>query len=111
MPTKIFESVNGKLNEIKNTGLDDLHGLWQSLHATDLNKDGKIDLVLGNIGENFYLKPDNKQPVKIWINDFDGSGTQEQFLTRSIDGKDMPVFLKREVTDQFPALKKTKSQA
>ena len=30
----------------------------------------------------------------------------EQFLTRTIEGKDMPVFLKREITDQFPALKK-----
>jgi enediyne biosynthesis protein E4 len=63
-------------------------------------------LVLGNIGENFYLRPDKEHPVKLWLNDFDKTGTMDHFLTRSIAGKDWPVFLKREITDQFPALKK-----
>jgi hypothetical protein len=30
----------------------------------------------------------------------------DQFLTRTVEGRDMPVFLKREITEQFPALKK-----
>ena len=71
-----------------------------------MNSDGKQDLILGNIGENFYLRPDAKKPAKLWLNDFDQNGTTEQFITRMIDGKDMPVFLKREITDQFPGLKK-----
>ena len=61
---------------------------------------------MGNIGENFYLRPSSEQPVKLWLNDFDKSGTVDAFLTRSINGRDMPVFLKREITEQFPALKK-----
>jgi hypothetical protein len=32
-------------------------------------------LILGNIGENFYLRPDKQNPVKIFINDFDENGT------------------------------------
>jgi hypothetical protein len=42
----------------------------------------------------------------LWLNDFDGNGTAEQFITRTIGNKDLPVFLKREITDQFPGLKK-----
>jgi hypothetical protein len=61
---------------------------------------------LGNIGENFYLRPDKEQPVKLWLNDFDKTGTMDHFLTRNVDGRDVPVFLKREITDQFPVLKK-----
>jgi hypothetical protein len=61
---------------------------------------------MGNIGENFYLRPTQSNPVKLWINDFDQNGTGEQFLTRTIEGRDMPVFLKREITEQFPGLKK-----
>jgi hypothetical protein len=83
-----------------------LHGWWQSIYAADLNSDGKQDLVIGNIGENFYLKPNDKNPVKLWLNDFDQNGSMEQFLTRTVNGNDMPVFLKREITDQFPTLKK-----
>lgn len=90
----------------KNTGLEKYSGWWQTVKTGDLNGDGKPDLVLGNIGENFYLRPGFEQPVKLWLNDFDKSGTIDAFLTRSIKGRDMPVFLKREITEQFPALKK-----
>ena len=44
--------------------------------------------------------------LKLWLNDFDQNGSTDAFLTRSVGGRDMPVFLKREITDQFPALKK-----
>jgi hypothetical protein len=108
MSPRVFSYNKGqnKFEELKNTGLENLYGWWQTVTATDINGDGKTDLILGNIGENFYLRPDEKNPVKLWINDFDGNGVVQQFLTRTIEGKDMPVFLKREITDQFPGLKK-----
>jgi len=108
MATKIFGYNKGKkqFEEIKQTGLDQLYGWWQTIAAADISGDGKTDLVIGNIGENFYLRPDAKNPVKLWVNDFDNSGTTDQFLTRTVKDRDMPVFLKREVTDQFPGLKK-----
>jgi hypothetical protein len=65
---------------------------------------------MGNIGDNFYLHPNRQNPVKMWINDFDQNGSIEKIITRSIEGKDMPVFLKREMTDQLPSLKKQNLQ-
>jgi hypothetical protein len=106
MATRIFSFNGNKFEEQKNTNLNGLYGWWQTIAAGDLNNDGKEDLILGNIGENFYLKPDSAHPVKMWLNDFDQSGSIDQFRTRTIDGKDMPVLLKRDVTDQFPSLKK-----
>jgi hypothetical protein len=108
MATRVFsfdKSAN-KFKELADTKLGELYGWWQTITAADLNGDGYTDLVLGNIGENFYLRPNKENPVKLWLNDFDQNGTREQFLTRQIAGKDMPVFLKREITDQFPGLKK-----
>jgi len=101
-----YDKATGKMNEWKSTGLEKLSGWWQSVKSVDLNGDGKLDLVLGNIGENFYLRPTLENPVKLWLNDFDKSGTVDAFVTRTVKGKDMPVFLKREITEQFPALKK-----
>ena len=101
-----YDKGAGKMIAWKNTGLEKYSGWWQTVKTGDLNGDGKPDLVLGNIGENFYLRPGFEQPVKLWLNDFDKSGTIDAFLTRSIKGRDMPVFLKREITEQFPALKK-----
>ena len=108
MATRIFGYNSGTktFEEQKNTNLQNLFGWWQSIAAADVNGDGLQDLIIGNIGENFYLRPDKENPVRLWTNDFDNNGTSEQFITRTIDGKDMPVFLKREITDQFPGLKK-----
>jgi hypothetical protein len=101
-----YKKQENKLVELKNTGLEELYGWWQTVKTGDLNGDGKEELVLGNIGENFYLRPDQDNPVKLWLNDFDKTGTLDHFLTRHVEGRDVPVFLKREITDQFPMLKK-----
>ena len=101
-----YNKKENKLEEQSNTGLQDLKGWWQSVKTVDINGDGKLDMVLGNTGENFYLRPSKDQPVKLWLNDYDKSGTQDQFLTRTVEGKDMPVFLKHEMEFQMPILKK-----
>ena len=105
MTPRSFQFSKGKLTELDN-GLSNYQGWWQSIHAADIDLDGDTDFVLGNLGENFYLKPSNKQPVRLWMKDFDGNGIADKILTQTIDGKDMPVFTKREITDQLPSLKK-----
>lgn len=105
MAPRIFSFEGNRFQEIK-SNLNDLHGWWRSIAASDVDGDGDLDLILGNIGENFYLKPDEQHPVKLWMNDFDQNGTMEKILTRTVEGKDMPVFLKRELTEQIPSLTK-----
>lgn len=105
MSPKIFSVEKGKINLVK-TNLDELNGWWQSVAIADIDNDGKKDIVLGNIGENFYLHPTSEQPVKLWINDFDGSGNTDKILTRRVDGADKPVFLKNDIQDQVPGIKK-----
>ena len=82
----------------------------RTFKRADVNGDGKQDLILGNIGENFYLNPNKQNPVKLWINDFNQNGNTDKILTRTIDGKDMPVFLKHDMQDQIPSIKKQNLQ-
>jgi hypothetical protein len=105
MGIQVFKYTNGKFNAIK-TNLNALEGWWQSLAVTDINNDGKPDFILGNLGENFSLKPSVTQPVKIFIGDFDDNGRTDKIITRTIDGNDKPLFMKREVQDELPVLKK-----
>lgn len=99
-------TFNGKaFVEIK-TGLEDLFGWWQTVSVADVNHDGNMDLILGNIGENFYLNANKTNPVKLWIKDFDQNEYVDKIFTRTVDGKDVPVFMKKEITEQIPSLKK-----
>ena len=105
MGTHIYSFRGDHFIEIP-SNLNNLFGWWQTVAVADLNSDGRQDLILGNIGENFYLHPDSTHPVKLWINDFNQTSTLDKILTYTVDGKDKPVFLKREIVDQFPGLKK-----
>lgn len=106
---KTFAFSNGAMTEVK-TNLTDKKGWWRSLCTMDLDNDGREDLILGNIGENFYLRPDSSHPVRIWINQFGMDGTIQQVMTRTVDGRDVPVFMKKNLEEQFPYLKKQSLQ-
>ena len=121
MTPKIFSFKGDHFEEVK-TNLDNMFGWWQTVSCADVNGDGRMDLLLGNIGENFYLQPDEKRPVKLWINDYDQNNSVEKIMTYTVDarlplhgyadnetvgqGKDMPVFLKKDMEDQLPSIKK-----
>ena len=105
MAPRIFELDGSKLIE-QSTGLDSLRGWWFSVEVMDVDNDGDQDMILGNVGENFSIKGSFEEPVKIWIKDFDGNQTIEKIVTRTIKGKDKPIFLKREFTSQLNHLKK-----
>ncbi len=105
MAPKIFKYKNNAFIEVK-TNLDDKMGWWQTVAVADLNGDGKQDLILGNLGENFYLHPNKENPVKLFLNDFDNNGRMDKIISRTVDGKDKPVFMKGELESQMPVLKK-----
>jgi hypothetical protein len=101
----VYAFEKGKMVE-QATNLNGLNGWWQSIQMADIDGDGLQDLIIGNMGENGYLKPTPAAPVKLWINDFDGNESIDKILTRTIDGKDVPVFMKGEMQEQIPLLKK-----
>ncbi|MEL6850780.1 MAG: VCBS repeat-containing protein [Bacteroidota bacterium] len=109
MAPKIFSYNGTTLKEVE-SNLDAFSGWWYTVESADVDKDGDQDLLLGNLGENFYLKADSTAPLKIWISDFDQNQSIEKIITRSIDGRDMPVPLKRDITDQLASLKRQNLQ-
>jgi hypothetical protein len=105
MALRIFSFEKDHFKEIK-TNITDKFGWWQTVTTADINSDGKQDLVLGNIGENFYLRPNEANPVKLWMNDYDNNNDIDKIVTQTINGKDMPVFLKHDLQEQLPTIKK-----
>ena len=105
MSPTIFKN-NGRRLSLKETNLKSLTGWWNTIETTDIDNDGDLDFVLGNRGENIPYRASTEQPVKMFVNDFDNNGTIEQITTRTIDGDDRPIILKKELTAQIASLKK-----
>jgi len=106
MPIKIFMNKKGKLIQQHSPVLDELKGLWQRVILTDLDGDGKVDIIAGNYGWNSKLKPTEADPVKLFLSDLDGNGTIDPLLTYSIDKKDYSFLGKGELEKQVPLIRK-----
>ena len=94
---------NGRFEKKVLTGL---HGWWNFILPVDVNNDGNIDLVAGNLGLNSRLQASEKQPVRLYYDDFDKNGKKEQVLTYYVNGREIPFANKNELDNQMPVLKK-----
>jgi hypothetical protein len=86
--------------------LSDKKGWWNFVLPIDLDNDGNIDLIAGNLGLNSRLKASDKEPVRMYYADFDGNGKKEQILTYYLAGKELPFANKTELEKQMPIMKK-----
>jgi hypothetical protein len=74
---RIFKNNKGKFKELKNTGLENLKGLWTSANSGDFDNDGDTDYVLGNVGLNTLFKGTKDEPIKVLAKDFDNNGNYD----------------------------------
>lgn len=86
--------------------MSDKNGWWNFILPVDLNNDGNIDLIAGNLGLNSRLQASDKEPVRLYYNDFDDNKIKEQILTYYVQGKEIPFLGKEELTKQLPGIKR-----
>lgn len=81
-PIRFFKNVNGKFTEVTdNTGLENQLGWWNSLAAADIDNDGDMDYIAGNLGRNSYFKGSQEEPVRIYAKDLDQNGTIDPLIS------------------------------
>ena len=83
-----------------------LPGWWNFTIPVDVDEDGDLDLVAGNLGLNSRLKASKQEPIKMYYNDFDDNGTKEQIVSYYVQGKEIPFANKDEIQRQIPLIKK-----
>lgn len=112
MPVRFFKNNNGRLQEVtKETGLTDMAGMWRSLAAADIDKDGDMDLVAGNLGLNCIYHAGPQQPMELYAKDLDGNGSIDPVMFYYIKDNSgtkrlFPGISRGQFSDQVPAIKK-----
>jgi enediyne biosynthesis protein E4 len=108
MPITILVNENGKLAPLptQGSGLENTNGWWNTVTASDIDLDGDLDLIAGNLGLNSKLHASIDQPVNMYESDFDKNDQTDQVLTHFMNGKEYPFHTRDEMTKQMPFLKK-----
>jgi len=96
---QVFINKKGKLSLLEIP--KNLEGLWQSITAFDIDKDGDKDILLGNWGLNTKFKATPENPLRLYYGDFDANNKKETVLTYSKKGKEYPVNSKNELAAQM----------
>ena len=106
MPISVFIFNNGKL-ENKTTDYFEkpYNGWWNTLHTGDFNHDGKVDLVIGNLGLNTQCKASDNEPAEMYYKDFDDNGSIDPILCFYIQGKSYPYVTRDELLDQISMMR------
>jgi hypothetical protein len=106
MPVSVFRQENAKfIDATEKAGLAGTSGWWNSVTATDLDGDGRLDLILGNLGLNSYIRASREEPARLYVHDFFQNGTLEQVLTFYKKGVSYPLAGRDELVRLMPQLR------
>ena len=108
MVPRVFLNKKGHLQELEAPfGETPMHGLWQCIVALDVDNDGDMDLVAGNLGLNTKLRKSHNGQLRMWVKDIDNNQTSETILAYNRgDNLDdwFPVATKDELGKQMPGV-------
>ncbi|GAB2498072.1 VCBS repeat-containing protein [Algoriphagus taiwanensis] len=75
MAITVFKNSGGNFQKLSDTGLENHLGWWNAIQTADLDGDGDMDWVAGNLGANNHHHPSAERPVRIYAKDFDSNGS------------------------------------
>ena len=91
MPIQFFKNDGKKLRDVTtSTRLPPMRGWWYSLAVGDFDKDGRPDLVAGNLGLNYTYTTSKDSTFGIYANNFTGNQTTDIVLTQAMNGAEYP---------------------
>ena len=92
-PVRILTNDDGEQlrDATQELGVASVRGLWNSVAAADLDADGDLDFVLGNLGLNSKYHADPEHPLELYARDFDADGQLDVVEAKYEAGRLLPV--------------------
>jgi hypothetical protein len=106
MAPLFYENTGSELVDVSNEKVNEnLTGWWFHISGEDLDEDGDIDFVLGNIGLNNKFHPNSEKPLKIYAYDFDQNQSNDIVLAKNSKYGEVPVRGRECSSEQMPFIK------
>lgn len=86
------------------TGMTGYEGWWSAVDAADIDGDGDIDLIIGNVGLNCRFVPEPGKPILCYVGDFDDNGSIDPIITYDVNGRRVPTRGRVMLTQHMPSL-------
>jgi len=107
---RVFKiSSDNKLVESQISGLEFSAGWINALKLADLNGDGRLDILVGNLGLNSKLKASKEKPVWLYHHDFDGNGQADPLIFHHMGENLVPFGTRDDLIRQIPGIKRKHS--
>ncbi len=105
-PIKFYKNSEGKFSE-DNSLIDEdsTRGWWYDITAEDFDKDGDLDFVVGNLGNNYKYQTSEEGTFDVYYSDFDKNNSGDIVLSYFNDGEQYPLRGRQCSSDQIPAIK------
>ncbi len=105
MPITIFQNMGGgKLVRVAAPGLAKSNGWWNRIVAADMNGDGHVDFIVGNLGLNGPFRASERRPVTMTVNDFNNNGSVEQVIASYNGDSSYPMPMRDALVGALPSL-------
>ena len=80
--TILLNKVKG-FEKLESDTLEDTEGLWRAIEQVDIDLDGDLDYILGNLGKNNMLSLSPETPMYISTKDVDKNGSVDPLIFNS----------------------------
>lgn len=103
MPIMIFKNFKETFVDITaKMGLQNSNGWWNCIAHDDIDQDGDIDFVVGNLGLNTKYKASEQASLHVYCDDFDDNNKLDIVLAQHFEQECFPIRGRECTSEQMP---------
>lgn len=107
MTIKVFGRSEGRYSDVTESyGLSNYTGWWNTIEIVDVDQDGDLDIIGGNLGLNSRYKGTTEEPLTVYADDFNRDGRLDPVIAYYNNGKEFIIHDRITLSQQINSIKK-----